>query len=325
MILDSKSPGNRGYVFMAFWSLGVQAALRCPPPVTTDHLSVRPADYANLYWGRHLVRLLCLLAILLASLAGLPALADAPVLVMTTGGATRQLTADDLRAWPDAATIAVPNDPAYGRAISYRAVPLRALLSALPPDATDTIQARASDGFVAEIPRALISGAATPWIAFEDTAQPWPPLPGRPASAGPFYLVWQDPERAGISSEQWVYALAALTAVPSPAQRWPAIAVDPSAPENAPARQGQVVFIANCLPCHRLGGAGEGTVGPDLLRPMPATAYFTEAGLRALIRNSAAVRHWPAQQMPAFNDTALPDSAIEAVIAYLRYLATRPK
>ena len=243
---------------------------------------------------------------------------------MTAGGATRQFTFEELRAWPDATMVTMPHDPAYdGRAMSYRAVPLRALLSALPPDTADTVQARASDGFVAEIPRALIDGTATPWIAFEDTAHPWPPLRGMTVLPGPFYLVWQDPERAGISSEQWVYALATLTMVPSPVQRWPAIAVDPSAPEDAPARHGQGVFIANCLPCHRLGGAGEGTVGPDLLQPMPATAYFTEAGLRALIRNSAAVRHWPAQQMPAFDDTALPDPAIDAVIAYLRCLATR--
>jgi hypothetical protein len=30
---------------------------------------------------------------------------------------------------------------------------------------------------------------------------------------------------------------------------------------------------------------------------MPAIVYFTEAGLHALIRNPAAVRSWPAQQM----------------------------
>lgn len=159
----------------------------------------------------------------------------------------------------------------------------------------------------------------------QDPEHPRPPLRGQTASAGSFYLIWQNPERAGISTEQWVYALAALTAVPSPAQRWPAIVVDPSAAQDAPARHGEAVFIANCLPCHRLGGAGEGTVGPDLLRPMPATSYFTEAGLRALIRNPAAVRHWPAQQMPAFDKTMLPDSAIDALIAYLRYLATRSK
>ena len=56
---------------------------------------------------------------------------------------------------------------------------------------------------------------------------------------------------------------------------------------------------------------------------MLATAYFTEAGSRSLIRNLAAVRHWPAQQMPAFDATTLSNSAINAVIAYLSYLVTR--
>jgi len=31
-------------------------------------------------------------------------------------------TSDDLLAWHDAATLAVPHDPAYGRAMSYRAL-----------------------------------------------------------------------------------------------------------------------------------------------------------------------------------------------------------
>jgi cytochrome c1 len=56
---------------------------------------------------------------------------------------------------------------------------------------------------------------------------------------------------------------------------------------------------------------------------MPATAYLTEVGLRALIRDPAAVRHWPAQQMPGFNETALSDSDVSAIIAYLQYLAPR--
>lgn len=271
------------------------------------------------------MRLLHLLAVLLAGLAASPAVAAAAVLVVTAGGATHQFTSDALLAWRDAATLEIPHDGAYGRPMRYRAVPLRALLSALPPDAADTIEARATDGFVAQLPRALIEGAAVPWVAVEDPAHPWPPMPGRTVSAGPFYLVWQNPEPAGISPEQWVYALAALTAAASPAQRWPAIAVDASVAVDAPARRGQAVFIANCLPCHRLGGSGEGMVGPDLLRPMPATTYFTDSGLRALIRNPAAVRSWPAQQMPAFGTAAIGDSDIDAVIAYLRSLAAPPK
>jgi hypothetical protein len=154
------------------------------------------------------MRLLCLLTVLLAGLTGPLAMA-ASALVLSAGGATRQFTSDELLARHDAATLAVPYDPAYGGAMSYRAVPLRALLSALPPDAGDTIQARATDGFVAELPRALIGGMAMPWVAIEDSAHPWPHLRGKTVSAGPFYLVWQDPERVRISTEQWAYALAA--------------------------------------------------------------------------------------------------------------------
>jgi mono/diheme cytochrome c family protein len=138
-------------------------------------------------------------------------------------------------------------------------------------------------------------------------------------------LVWENSEAAGISSEQWPYALAALTEVIAPVQRWPAIAVAASLPTNAAARRGQALFSINCLPCHQLAGNGEGSMGPDLLKPMPATTYLTDAGLRALIRNPASVRHWPAQQMPGFDPVAIPDSDVDAVIAYLHQLVEQSK
>ena len=265
------------------------------------------------------------LCVLLAGLAVASAWAAEPSLSLTGGGVMRQFAGADLLARRDAATLDVPHDAAYGRAMSYRAVPLRDLLADLPADGADTIEARATDGFVSQLPRAMIEGASVPWVAVEDPRHPWPFLPGKIVSAGPFYLVWQNPEAAGVSSEQWPYALAALTEVASPVQRWPALAVAASLAPDAPARRGQVVFTANCLPCHRLGGAGEGTIGPDLLQPMPAVAYLTELGLRALIRNPSSVRHWPAQQMPAFNAATITDADIDAVIAYLRYLSARPR
>jgi mono/diheme cytochrome c family protein len=265
------------------------------------------------------------LLILLVSLVATSAWAAEPTLRVTGGGVTRQFTDTDLLERSDVATISVPHDASYGHAMKYRAVPLRDLLADLPPDPGDTIEARAFDGFVSQLPRAIIEGAAVPWVAVEDPRHPWPHLPGKTLSAGPFYLVWQSPEAGGVSSEQWPYALAALTFVASPAQRWPAIAVDASVSPDAPARRGQAVFITNCLPCHKVGGNGEGTMGPDLLQPMPAVAYLTAPGLRALIRNPSSVRHWPAQQMPAFNAATIPDADIDAVIAYLRYLSARPR
>ena len=97
-------------------------------------------------WGRYWVRLLRLLTVLLAGLAGAPVVAAAAVLVVTAGGATGQFTSDELLAWPDAATSRARHATRLWPADEYRAVPLRALLSALPQDAADTIEARATDG-----------------------------------------------------------------------------------------------------------------------------------------------------------------------------------
>jgi hypothetical protein len=53
---------------------------------------------------------------------------------------------------------------------------------------------------------------------------------------------------------------------------------------------GERVFIAQCFPCHRLNRAGNGEMGPDFGRPMSATVYLTDAGLRAIIRDPRTVR-----------------------------------
>ena len=267
--------------------------------------------------------ILSLILFLLAGLAGSSAIAAEPELTITMGGTSVRISRAELLARRDVATVTVPHDSAYGRPMTYRAVPLRELLADLPPSAADTIAARATDGFVSQLPRSLIDGASVPWVAVEDAAHPWPNLPGQSVSAGPFYLIWQHPELGHVSSEQWPYALAGFAEVASPLQRWPGLAVDASLPADAPARRGQAVFIVNCLPCHRLAGNGEGVAGPDLLRPMPAVTYFTADGLRALIRDPAAVRTWPAQRMPGFAADVVSDADIDAVIGYLQVQAAR--
>ena len=64
-------------------------------------------------------------------------------------------------------------------------------------------------------------------------------------------------------------------------------------------------------------------MGPDLGRPMNATEYLTDQGLRALMRDPKSVRTWPLQQMPGFSVEALPEADEDAVIAYLHHIAER--
>ncbi len=251
---------------------------------------------------------------------------DEQSLVLSRAGVTRRFTASELLARADAAEVAIAGDVSYGRNALYRAVPLLDLLSELPPDSrSDTLESRAADGFVAQIPLSLVTKAATggavPWIAVEPPGQPWPDLPGKAKGPGPFYLVWQNPERSGVASEQWPYQLASLAAVERPAHRWPQLATDPALPPDAPARKGELVFVANCLPCHKLKGGGAGEMGPDLGVPMNVTEYLTERGLRAIVRAPRAVRSWPLQQMPGFAAEAVSDSDLDALVAYLHQAA----
>ncbi len=265
------------------------------------------------------------LSVVIALLACCAARAGADTLTVSFGGTPKTYAAAELLARPDAATITIPDDVSYKRAMTYRAVPLLALLGGKPDPAFDTLEARAADGFVSQIPMSLVekgaNGGSVAWVAVEDTAQPWPSLPGKDVSAGPFYIVWEHPERSKVGTELWPYQTVAVAGVESPAHRWPQMAVDAALPADDPARLGQRVFTTQCMPCHRMKGAGAADVGPDLGQPMNPTQYLTPDGLRALIRNPKAVRTWPQQQMPAFDVKALSDADLDAVIAYLGQMA----
>jgi mono/diheme cytochrome c family protein len=268
-----------------------------------------------------------LLFLLVWIFAAVPLSASDRTLTLSFGSVPRVYTAAEFLAHPKAVPLTIPKDVSYHREMTYRAVPLLALLGDVSRIALNTIEARASDGFVSQIPLELVSRGATggsvAWIAVENPTKPWPNLPDRRESGGPFYLVWEHPKRSNVGSEQWPFALAALTGVDDPVRRWPRLAVDAGLAADHPARRGQALFIKNCLPCHRLSGAGVAEMGPDLGQPMPVTHYFTAAGLRALIRDPKSVRTWPRQQMPAFGADDLTDADIDAIVAYLTVLGER--
>ena len=148
-------------------------------------------------------------------------------------------------------------------------------------------------------------------------------MPGKAVSAGPFYVVWTGASAAAIRSEQWPYQLAKLESKPLPTVRWPELGVDPSLPATHPVRAGLALFVAQCLPCHTVNGAGSSALGPDLNQPMNPTQYLTRDGLRALIRDPSSVRTWPTQQMPDFAADQMTDAEIDLVIGYLTHMKAR--
>lgn len=270
-------------------------------------------------------RLLALLV--LWTLGSANCFADERVLTLSFGGETRRITAAELLARPDATELTIPDDVAYRREMTYRAVPLLGVLGSALDGNFHTIEARASDGFVSQIPSDVVkkgaTGGAVAWIAVEDPAKPWPIVPNRDVNAGPFYLVWQDAKLPAVSEEFWPFALVALTGADNPVERWPQLAVGRTLPGDAPERTGQTVFVKNCMACHRLNGSGNSEMGPDLGQPLNATQYMTDAGLRALIRDPKSVRTWPLQQMEGFSEAAISNAELDGLISYLAYMGKR--
>ena len=154
-------------------------------------------------------------------------------------------------------------------------MPVAALLAGLTLPPGSVIEAVALDGFAAQLPLDLVlnkdASKAIAWVAIEPADHPWPKVSGKDYTAGPFYIVWTGPEAASIRSEYWAYQTGKLVSQPSPATRWPALAVDPALPATDPIRAGQTLYVAQCLPCHKLNGAGASDVGPDLNLPVNAT------------------------------------------------------
>jgi len=262
-----------------------------------------------------------LLTLFLVYLLSLPA--GAAQLTLDLGNASRSWQTAELLQHPATQTLHITDDVAYRRNMTYRAIPLATLLHGIKPD--DHLQAIALDGFAAELAAGplLSRSGARAWLAIEDPARPWPPLGKDKPSAGPFYLVWTDPQASHISPEQWPFQVASFKRQPPVAERFAALLPDPALPTDSPINQGFALFQKNCLACHRLNGAGDAQFGPDLNIPYNPTEYFAADFLKRYIRDPQSLRHWPQARMHGFSASVLPDSELDMLIRYLQHMATR--
>lgn len=261
-----------------------------------------------------------------AWLVALSAAAQSPTLTVGGRESSRTFTQKALLAHPSVRSVTVA-DPVYRRTMTYRAIPLTALLKGTPIAADDYVQARAIDNFSVSIPGRLAASAdiaqVEAFVAIDDPSAPWPAIPGKQdkESAGPFYIIWQRAPSVTVSTEYWAYRLATLAVTDSPLKRWPGLAVGPDVPAGDRIRAGLEGFVAVCMACHRFNGEGEGDQGPDLGRPMNVTEYFQIPALKKLIRNPQSVRQWPDQKMPPIDHSALSDSDLDAIVDWLAYKA----
>ncbi|MAM73014.1 cytochrome c [uncultured Tistrella sp.] len=263
--------------------------------------------------------------------------AEVPAVSFTIEGRAFSLDREALLKRPDLTVIDVPDDVSYHRPMRYKAVPLAPILADHGLAADDHLEVAALDGFVAQLPAALVletrPDRARAWLALSTadgatadgaTADGgWPTLPDKDADPGPFYVVWTNAAASGVTQEQWPYQVASFTATVPLLDRFPPMRVAETLPADAPERKGEQVFAVQCAACHKINGAGPAELGPDLNLPMNPTEYVQPAALKKLIRNTKSVRSWPGSVMPAFSPDELSDADIDHIVAYLTHMAGR--
>jgi len=230
-------------------------------------------------------------------------------------GKTKQVfTTEDFLKHPALTTLTVLKDPAYDHSKqTYKAVPLKVLFENHPTPRElehSIVQFFCLDGFSAPMQASRLlsqdKNGSIAYLAIDD----------RPKS-GPFYLIWKDPEKSQIGPEEWPFQIAAFEVKGSLAKTFPRII--PEAAFN----QGFELFQKHCFACHTLNREGFSQMGPDLNVPMGPTEYFTEAGLRKLIRNPQEVRLWPQSKMRGFSKKHLSDRELDALVGYLKHMAAK--
>jgi mono/diheme cytochrome c family protein len=226
-------------------------------------------------------------------------------------------------------TLVVENDPAYGgKTRSYQAVPVYSLFKWVKIREGEVLLYRCLDGFSAAMASdRLLNQAPDKAIAYLaiEPAKKWPQLAGKTVeqTAGPFYLIWKNPQLSQINREEWPYQVTGFEVKKSLPESYPEIFPDAKMNETTAVGKGFKVFTQVCFNCHTMNLQGESRLGPDLNFPMNPIEYYKDGILKAFVRNPKSVRDWPTSVMPPIPKEVVSDAELEQLEEYLRHMSGR--
>lgn len=239
-------------------------------------------------------------------------------------------TAEQLRARKDAIELSIPLLNYPDTKLTVTAIPVSNLLQESGVRPEHFILYRALDGYSGVLELSSLQAnhpsQARAYLAIEGQ-DPWPPLPKTSntegKSAGPFYLIWQNPQLSDIPPEYWPYQLKSLRFETNLQTIYPLIY--PKS-KNQQVAAGFLVFKTRCMSCHSINYQGTSRLGPDLNQPMNPVEYFQPEALAKFLQNPASVRNWRSMKMTWIKGNHLSATDAQNVIKYLEDMAkNRPQ
>lgn len=241
-------------------------------------------------------------------------------------GGSRDFTREELWNHAQATELSIADQAAHsGQKITFHAVPMPAIFEGITFEQGETLEFDSLDGFSLSLDPAQVLNTdkdkARAYLAIEDPSHPWPKLKDGKSTAGPLYLVWENPEKSDIGQEQWPFQLRSFSLKASIESRFPALVPQPEVGKEDPIYRGYQAFLKNCFSCHTLNGEGTSRMGPDLNWPHSPTEYLQEEYFRKLVRDPQSLRSWKGSRMSSFSQEMLPEPTLDDLIAYLRHKA----
>lgn len=222
-------------------------------------------------------------------------------------------------------TVVMDYSRAYmGKKMDYQCVSMKSLLEKLRVKKANVIELIAKDNFSVYVPAYLFFETdpkqhSIGYLAIEPKTS-WPKLFNDTGdSAGPYQVIWTDPELSHISDEYWAWSVTNLVIH----QTFPkdmVIAAPQTKQESV--LKGHQIYISHCAACHNINHIGKAVIGPDLSgKNAPFTAYPSRKKLVAFIRNPNQFR---SGRMSGSSLEGLPNEQLENLMDYFEFLSAKP-
>ncbi|MCW8418225.1 cytochrome c [Fluoribacter dumoffii] len=246
--------------------------------------------------------------------------------IITPQNESFTLEQSELLSHPFLSQVTIDNDRAYPEKIMHhQVIPLCKLLAPYPIQQEDIIEFIAKDNFHVYVPSAKVMNcdkkASIALLAIEPKSK-WPTIQNHTGdTAGPYEVIWLNPELSYISNEYWAWSVVALKIRHNLDYHH---VLAPPKTTNASINNGYKIYISHCEGCHRMNYMGKSNIGPDLNCPKNPLEYYSDAAqLRKFIRDPQSVRSLPKGRMTGSDKQSLSDNDLDDLIHFFSFMKTK--
>lgn len=274
------------------------------------------------------IKIIVLSAYLIAVTTSAHAAMHEPSLRIEIDKKTVTFTRSQLLSMKEITSVRINNNRAYpGVDMTYTAIKLCDLLKPYRIHSKTMLEFIAADQFAVLIPAKKImqcgKNDAIGYLAIEPKKK-WPIIKNNTdTTAGPFDVIWVNPEKSYISDEYWAWSTIKIVGHD---KLDPNKFVTPPKVDDPTIRKqvinGYDIYISHCAGCHTMNNIGKGQIRPDLNIPKNPTEYYPDDRvLKKFIRNPQSIRKIKNDRMSGSSEQFLSEKDLNDLLIYFHYMA----